>query len=110
MACQVEIDGTSYYVPCDRINDLELVDGELVNIGSSTITLKNSFALTGNTYPYITCSSNSVCRYYPSNNQTYYAITSEPVYDGDIFLTFNYPYIITVLLLILVGVRLVWKK
>lgn len=108
--CKVIIGDTEYYIPCDRVNDLHMIDGELVNLGSSSITLKNSFALTGNTYPYITCSSNAVCRYYANNTQNYYAVTSSPTYKGDVFLTFNYPYVITILLFIILGARLVWKK
>lgn len=108
--CKVNIDGTEYYIPCDQINNLHMINGQLVNLGSSSITLKNNFALTGNTYPYITCSSNSVCRYYAQNNQTYTAVVSEPIFSGDHFYTWNYPQVITILLLILIGVRMVWKK
>lgn len=109
-ACKVSIDGTEFYIPCDKVNDLIMINGQLVNLGSSSITLKHSFSITGNTYPYITCSSNSVCRVYRSNNQTYEAVTAEPIYNGDFFLTLNYDYIITILLFIILGVRLVWKK
>lgn len=109
-ACIVEIDGTDYYIPCDRIDDLHMIDGQLVNLGSSSVTLRNHFALTGTTYPYISCNSNAVCRYYSSNSQTYTAVTSEPVYTGDNFLTWNYDQVIVILLFILIGVRLLWKK
>lgn len=110
MSCTVKIEGNDYYIPCDQVNNLELINGQLVNLGSSSVTLRSGFALTGNVYPYISCSSNSVCRLYRQSNQEYIAVTSAPVYQGDPFLTFNYSYVITVLLLILIGVRLVWKK
>ena len=87
-----------------------MINGQLVNLGSSSVTLRNSFALTGNTFPYITCNSNAVCRYYASSTQTYEAVTGEPIYNGDLFLTLNYDYIITILLFLLLGVRLIWKK
>lgn len=109
-SCQVNIDGTDYFIPCDLIDNLHMIDGKLVNLGSSSITMKSSFAITGNTYPYIHCSSNSVCRYYPSNNQTYYAVTSAPDYEGDPFLIADYGYIICCLLILILGVRLIWKK
>lgn len=110
MSCQVRIDGTTYYVPCDKVQDLELINNQLVNTGSASITLKSSFALTGNTYPYISCSSNSVCRLYRSTGQEYIAVTSAPVLLSDPFLTYKHDYLITCLLLILIGVKLIWKK
>lgn len=110
MSCQVEINDTSYYIPCDRVNDLEMIDGYLVNVSSSSITLKNNFSTNSTTYPYISCSSNQVCRLYTGSQIDYQTVRSPAVYNGDLFHTLNYDFVITFLLFILLGVRLVWKK
>ena len=110
MSCKVEIDGTSYYIPCDRVKDLEVIDGFLVNVSSSSVTLKNSFSTENTTYPYISCNSNQVCRLYTQSGQTWESVRSEAVYNGDYFKILDYDFVITFLLFIILGVRLVWKK
>lgn len=47
-ACIVTINGSDYYYPCDRKDDLYFSDdGYLINISSSTITLYSNFLTYG---------------------------------------------------------------
>lgn len=74
--CIITINGTDYYYPCDRRDDIILVGNSLVNIGSSSITLYHDFAVyQDNTsgYPRITMPSNTKAYYrasYSANNTT----------------------------------------
>ena len=105
--CQVEIEGTSYYIPCDRVDDLYFTRTYLVNVSSSSITMKSVFN-TNSDYPYITCSSMSICRLREGSNNSHY-ITSNYKLLSDPFLTLNYLPLIFIILFITLGVRLVWK-
>lgn len=105
--CQVEIEGTTYFIPCDRVEDLYYTGTYLVNISSSNITMKSNFN-PDNDYPYISCSSMSVCRLRTSNNNHY--ITSNYNLLSDPFMTFNFLPLIFIVLFITLGVRLVWKR
>ena len=105
--CQVDIDGTSYYIPCDRVEDLYYTGSYLVNVSSSSITMKSIFN-PDSEYPYITCSSMSICRLRSSNYNHY--ITSNYTLLSDPFLTFNFLPLIFIVLFITLGVRLVWKR
>ena len=105
--CQVDIEGTSYFVPCDRVEDLYFTGSYLVNVSSSSISMKSVFN-TDSEYPYITCSSMSICRLRTSNGNHY--ITSNYNLISDPFLTFNYLPLIFIILFITLGVRLVWKR
>lgn len=56
----VTINGNDYYVPNDRIDDLYVIDGYLINTSSSSITLYAEFRENGDYYsgyPIITCPS-----------------------------------------------------
>ena len=106
--CQIELGGVNYYVPCDRVNDLYFTGSYLVNCSSSSISMKSVFN-TNSDYPYITCSSMSICRLRTSSNNYSY-ITSNYNLVSDPFLTFNYLPLIFIILFILLGVRLVWKR
>ena len=105
--CQVEIEGTTYYLPCDRVEDLYFTGTYLVNVSSSSITMKSIFN-PDSEYPYITCSSMSICRLRTSNYNNY--ITSNYTLLSDPFLTFNFLPLIFIVLFITLGVRLVWKR
>lgn len=54
----ININGTDYYVPNDRIDDLYVINGYLINTSSSSITLYASLRENGDYYsgyPRITC-------------------------------------------------------
>lgn len=38
-ACSIKLNGTDYYVACDKVDDLVVIDNHLVNVGSSSLTL-----------------------------------------------------------------------
>lgn len=105
--CQVDIENQTYYVPCDRVQDLYFTGKYLVNVSSTNITMKSIFN-PDNEYPYITCSSMSVCRL--RNSSTNHYITSNYTLLSDPFLTFNFLPLIFIVLFITLGVRLVWKR
>ena len=87
--CVIDINGTEYYYPCDRHDDIILVGSNLVNIGSSTITLYHDFpTYQDNTsgYPRITMPSNTKA-YYRASNQ---ANTSTLVVNSVEFKTTSY--------------------
>lgn len=105
--CQVEINGNSYFIPCDRVEDLYFTGNYLVNVSSSSITMKSIFN-PNSEYPYISCSSMSICRLRDGSNNKY--ITSNYNLLSDPFLTFNFLPLIFIVLFITLGVRLVWKR
>ena len=49
--------GYTFYMPADRVRDLNYIDGKLVNISNSQISMVYEFSNT-TTYPYITCPVN----------------------------------------------------
>lgn len=107
-ACQVTIDDTSYYIDCEKVGDLEQIDDYLVNTSSSSIILKHSFSTT-TTYPYISCSSLSVCTLRSSSSSSV-AVTSPLVYEGDPFYILNFNHVVILLLALLLGIRLLWRR
>lgn len=109
---QIEINGRTYYIEASRLKDLDYIGGKLVNTSNSQITLVTSFD-TGTTYPRITCAGMSQCRYYASSSSSYSAVTSNytiqnhSIYElGDIGIMSACLYILVLLL----GVRLIWKR
>lgn len=57
-ACQLKINDDNYYVPCDRVDDLVVIDNYLVNTSSSTIYLYSSildYNSSNSGYPRIQC-------------------------------------------------------
>lgn len=77
--CTVEVNGTSYYAPCDRIEYIEEIDGYLINTGSSSITLYIGFpTYSDNTsgYPRIVLPTNTKGYLRQSyNSQTYQTVS-----------------------------------
>lgn len=76
--CVLSVNNVNYYVACDRINDLILVDNELVNTSSSSITLYHDYPELNNSssgYPRITASANQVAYYRGSYNGQNTALT-----------------------------------
>lgn len=64
--CIITINGTDYYYPCDRRDDIIKVGNHLVNVGSSTITMYRDFVTYGDSssgYPRITMPSNTYAYY-----------------------------------------------
>lgn len=59
--CIIEINGTQYYCPADLVNYLKVIDGYLVNTGSTQITLYATLREYNNNYsgyPRITAQTN----------------------------------------------------
>lgn len=109
MACQVEVSGTDYYVDCDRVEDLEMINGYLVNTSSSSITLKNNYG-NGTTYPYISCSSMSACYLRQTQNSNSVVVTSPANYKGDPFYVLNFNHAVVILLFFILGIKILWKR
>lgn len=106
--CEISIDGNEYYLPCDRVQHLSYIDGYLVNISSSTLTMRSSFS-PNTTYPYISCSSMGVCNLRTSQTSQNNPITSDFVNKSDFIKSSNLDYLIFFTLFITLGVRLIWK-
>ena len=106
--CQINISGTDYYVPCDYVSKLDYIDGYLVNVGTSSITLKSEFS-PNTTYPNIQCSSMSVCNLRTANTISN-PVTSNYTYSGDLFRVMNFEAVSLFVLLLILGVKLLWKR
>lgn len=109
---EITIDGRIYYIEASRLKDLDYIGGKLVNTSNSQINLVTSFD-TGTTYPRITCSAMSQCRYYSSYNSNYSAVTSNytiskhSIYElGDLGILSACLYV----LILFLGVKLIWKR
>lgn len=69
--CVISVNGSDYYYPCDRRDDIVVVANSLVNVSSSTITLYHEFATYGDNnsgYPRITMPSYTRAYYRGSYN------------------------------------------
>lgn len=72
----ITINGTDYYCPSDYIDYLTVIDGYLINTGSSTVYLYADFREYGvnySGYPRITCQANYkayITQSYNSSSQT----------------------------------------
>lgn len=108
--CLVTIDTTDYYVECSRISDLSFVDGELVNVSNSSITLVTSFSLDSYTYPRIVCSGMRTCGLRTSDRSEAVPVKFPIVITRDFFKSFNFEFLVIFLLLMILGVRLLWKN
>lgn len=109
----VTIDGRTYYIEADRVNDLAYINNKLVNVSNSQITMVNSFD-TVTTYPRITCGSMAQCSFRASQQSTAIGVTSDIVLPDKFNMntlqtTGILTYILFGLLLIL-GVKLLWKR
>lgn len=109
----LSINNVEYYITADRVHDLVFLDNKLVNISQSNITLVTDFDYQ-NTYPRITCGSMSACILKSSSQATYQYVTSQPVYPNKFNMnTLNRSMqsnIIIGLFVILLGIKLLWKK
>ena len=60
--CVVNVNGTDYYAPCDRLEYIVVVGTNLINTGSGSINLYTSFPEQGNNssgYPRIVMPTNT---------------------------------------------------
>ena len=109
----IEIDGQRFYVEAGRLHDLQYIDNKLVNVSNSSITLVSSYT-TDASYPRITCSSMSQCRYYSGSGYNYSPVTSNynQISNHSIYELGSYGLQSAILfaILLLTGVRLVWKR
>lgn len=109
-ACEVKIDNTSYYLPCDRVGDLVFVDGYLINFGSSSLRLRSGFSYTETVYPYVNCSSMSICDFRASRDAEAVPVRSNYELVSNGYKTLNFESMIFFTLLIILGVKLLWKN
>lgn len=107
-SCEILVDGNHYYIPCDRVGDLNYIDNYLVNTSSSSLTLKDHYG-DGTTYPYISCSGNSVCYFRRSSDISSVPVRSDYTLVSDPFSVIDYSAFTVILLFLLLGVRLIWK-
>lgn len=106
--CEVMLEGDTYYIPCDRVRDLSYIDDQLVNVSSSSLTFKKTFSIE-TTYPYIRCDAMSPCRLY--NNYNQYSVVEDNYYPiSEQLKITNHDSLISILLIILIGVKLLWKR
>lgn len=109
-ACKITIQSDDYWIPCDRIKDLHFLDGYLVNFSETSLTLRVRYS-DETVYPYISCSAFGTCTKRTASGTQYQSyVNSNFSFDGDVFKTLNYDYWILFILLILLGVRLIWKR
>lgn len=110
---EIVIDGHTYYIEASRLPDLSFIGGKLVNTSNSSIYLVSSFS-TETTYPRIQCSSMQQCRYYASSSYNYTGVTSNYSISGKHSIYELGPYglqsAILFAILLLTGVRLIWKR
>lgn len=96
--CVLSINGDDYYYPCDRKDDLVVIDNMLVNISSSQIILYKNIQ-TGNTasYPRIYCPTytKAYMRTSSTSDNNYINVNSFS------FKSSNYGYSVYILLVIL---------
>lgn len=103
-ACVIKVNNTDYYYPCDRKDDIILIDNHLVNVSSSSITLYHEFVVNGDNttgYPRITLPTNT----YGYIRQTYNGNNTLLTVNSAEFITSKFSNNI-LLLIVLVGVGL----
>lgn len=109
----ITIDGQDYYIEASRLADLAYIDGKLVNTSNSSITLVSSYS-TDTTYPRITFSAMQQGRYYRSSNYTYTAVNSNYTLKSKYSVyqlgTNGIQSAILFTLILILGVRLIWKR
>lgn len=73
-ACSVEINGESWYIPCDRVNDLGFDNNNnLIVLTNSSLTLYKTFSNSNTTsYPRVSCAWGRVCSLQTAQNVSSY--------------------------------------
>lgn len=106
-ACTVIIDGETWYIPCDRVNDIGFdQSGNLVVLTSSSLTLYKTFNVNYNnyTYPRVACNFGRVC-YLQEASQDYQYLTDSSLEIGQRSFTDDF-YFIGLIAVIAFGVVL----
>lgn len=110
----IEINGIQYFCEASRLNDIQYINGKLVNVSNSSITLVNNYDFNVTTYPRIICNATSQC--YLRNTQqsniqgvnTNYNLVSK--FNINTLGNLGLLSAILFSLLLIVGLRLLWKK
>lgn len=109
---EININGVIYYLQADRLQDLNYIDGKLVNTSNQSITLVNTFDY-NNTYPRITCGAMSQCILRSNNTSNYSLVSSSYSIIGDNNIntlgTNGILSLIFFVLFIFLGLKLLWK-
>lgn len=73
-ACTVEINGETWFIPCDRVNDLGLDNNNnLIVLTNSSLTLYKTFENSNTmSYPRVSCSWGRVCSLQTAQNMNSY--------------------------------------
>lgn len=110
---EIEINGRTYYIEADRLPDLAYINNKLVNTSNDTIYLVSDYDVQ-TVYPRIQCSAMSQCRYYGSYSSSYQAVTSNYTVQSKFSIyQIGQNGIQSAMLFVLVlilGVRLIWKR
>lgn len=110
---QVTIGNNTYYLEASRIPDLAFIDGKLVNVSNSSITMVTSFDYS-TTYPRITCSGMSACILRSSSSSNYSVVTQNIQLPGKFNMnTLSDSMLSTIiigLLTVVIGLKLLWKR
>lgn len=104
--------GYTFYMEADRVRDLNYVDNMLVNVSQTAISMVNTFSNT-TTYPYITCPSMRACTITVDRTHAE-IVTDRPTYPDKININMlgdlGYNQLFTGLLLIIIALKLLYKK
>lgn len=106
----VEIDGDSWYIPIDRIDEIVYINGMLTSNTSSSITMYKNIqtSVDYNNYPRITCAFGSACRLYLSSGQSYTYMTSVDSFNV-VHRPLSSDFFTNPILLCILGVLVIWK-
>lgn len=111
----ISINGVDYYIEADRLNDLAFINNKLVNISNSSINMVNNFDY-NNQYPRIQCSAMSQCILRTNSTSNYslvssnYTLSSNQKFNVNTLGTNGLLTMLLFLNILLVGVKLLWKK
>ena len=111
----VFVNGYVWYLEADRYYDLQFLEGRLVNVSNSSITLVSNYQVS-NSYPRITCAAMSPCIYrYSAQSQNEYVYSDIRLADWQKFNinTLGINGLLSLILMfniLLLGVKLIWKK
>lgn len=104
--CEVDINGTTYIIPCSNVKHLYYDGQYLVNVSDHVIILKESFE---NEYPMLKAEPMNVFKLYTTADESN-VIRSNFDYSGDVFKVVDITYLIFIVLFFILGARLVWKN
>lgn len=109
----ITIGNTDYYIEASRLSDLAFLNGDLVNVSNSSITMVNNFDYQ-TTYPRITCASMSSCILRSNNTSTYLIVhqnyTLKSKYNMNILNNSHQNTILIALIVVLIAIKLMWKR